>query len=63
MLTLEMSLKAADSGHRLLQPSSCFKNPLVDINQFQTNLRQLFMNIDLFNNEIDCFFYRNICRQ
>ena len=29
-------------------------------NQFRTNWRQLFININLFNDIDDCLFYRNI---
>ena len=31
-------------------------------NKFQTNWRQCFMYIILFNNIVDCFLYRNISR-
>ena len=33
------------------------------LEQFRTNWRQLYININLFNNIVDCFFYRNICKQ
>ena len=61
-----MSLKVTDSGPPIVQPSTCLKNLLLNCtfcskfyqqsskNQFRTNWRQLFMNVNLLN---DCKMY------
>ena len=67
-----MSLKVTDSGPPKVQPSTCFKNlHLNSVASFTNNLKinfeqigvNFFLNVDLFNNAVDCFFFRNICKQ
>ena len=70
-----MSLKVTDSGPPIVQPSTCFKNLLLNLkvnsearfinsseNQFRANWCQLFMNINLFSDIVDCILYWNICK-